>query len=63
VSSASIAAFKIGQPPGILSLLYQQMDGPTTSTARKAFYGLNDDVVWTNKETYGNAYQSRIAHR
>jgi haloalkane dehalogenase len=31
-------------------LLYQPMDGPAWTTARKAFYGLNDDVVWANIE-------------
>ncbi len=29
-------------------LLYQQMDGKATHTTRKAFYALNDDLVWTN---------------
>lgn len=29
-------------------LLYQQMDGKAAHTTRKAFYGLNDDLVWTN---------------
>jgi pimeloyl-ACP methyl ester carboxylesterase len=29
-------------------LLYRQMDGKAANTTRKAFYGLNDDLVWTN---------------
>lgn len=29
-------------------LLYQQMDGPAARTTRKAFYALNDDLIWTN---------------
>lgn len=29
-------------------LLYQQMDGKASETTRKAFYGLNDDLVRTN---------------
>jgi haloalkane dehalogenase len=29
-------------------LLYRQMDGRAAQTTRKAFYGLNDDLVWTN---------------
>lgn len=29
-------------------LLYRQMDGKAAQTARKAFYALNDDLVWTN---------------
>lgn len=31
-----------------LPLLYQQMDGKAAHTTRKAFYALNDDLVWTN---------------
>jgi hypothetical protein len=29
-------------------LLYQQMDGKAADTTRKAFYALNDDLIWTN---------------
>jgi pimeloyl-ACP methyl ester carboxylesterase len=31
-------------------LLYAQMDGPADATTRKAFYALNDDLIWTNIE-------------
>jgi pimeloyl-ACP methyl ester carboxylesterase len=44
-------------------LLYQQMDGPAASTARKAFYGLNDDVVWTNIEHLRRVPELRQFHR
>ncbi len=44
-------------------LLYQQMDGKAAHTTRKAFYGLNDDLVWTNIERTRRVPQLRQFQR
>jgi pimeloyl-ACP methyl ester carboxylesterase len=44
-------------------LLYQQMDGPLASSTKKAFFGLNDDLVWTNIQRLSRVPQMRQFQR